>query len=393
MSIHERQAMNTQEQSHIHVKSYFASSVPDAMEVARTELGADALLLNSRVSPPEVRHLGAVEVVFGVYSENRPVEKATAGAPTPVAPAHVAPANVDELRKKMDQIHNLLIRSAGAQPARHHAVRLIEQVLIDAGLTPETAADIEEAVTLRLHRRPVLEISRARKTHEWEPDSVVQETVTEIESRLAVKPELGRITALVGPPGSGKTTTLVKLAVVEGLMKHRPVLLVSADAERIGGADQLRSYAAILGVPFEHVETSAALSQTIQNAPGSQLILIDTPGLSPALIASAGTDIAAFLTRRQDIDTHLVLTASMRSGDIEAAARRFEIFNPSALIFTRLDETESVGTIANEAIRSNKPISWLCAGQLIPEDIEAASKRRFASELVHQLPGVLRSAA
>jgi flagellar biosynthesis GTPase FlhF len=374
--------MTPAELSHIHVKSYFASNIPDAIETARHELGADALFLNSRPSPPEALHLGAFEVVFGVQAEPRPVD------PLPVAPI----AGVDDLRRTMDEIRTLLIRSSAIPSARDRS-RLVEQVLVDAGLPPSIAAQIEESVTMRLNRRPVLDISRARKVPEWEPDSIVQETIEEIESLFSVKPELGPITALVGPPGAGKTTTLVKLAVTEGLLKRRPVRLISADGAKIGAAEQLRSYAAILGVPFEHVETAAALGQALDNAVDGHLVLIDTPGLGPALFESAGMDLAAFLSRRQNIDTQLVLTATMRHTDMESAARRFEPFHPMGLIFTRLDETDSTGSIAGEAIRSGKPLTWVCGGQLIPEDIEPASMRRIAAALVHQLPALLRSAA
>lgn len=373
----------TQAEPYIRVKSYFASTVPDAIEAARNELGADALFLNSRASPPEALHLGAFEVVFGIHAEKRPAEPPTTSAEA---------TGIDELRRTMDEIRTLLVRSS-AIPSSRNRSRLVEQVLLDAGLPPATAAQIEESVTIRLNRRPVLEISRARKIHEWDPDSIVQETIEEIESLFTVKPELGRITALVGPPGTGKTTTLVKLAVTEGLLKRRPVRIISADAERIGAAEQLRSYAAILGVPFERVETPAALGQAVDNSPEGHLVLIDTPGLGPALFETVGMDLAMFLSRRQDIDTHLVLTATTRPVDIEGVAKRFEAFRPAGLIFTRLDETDSTGSIAGEAIRSSKPVTWICSGQLIPEDIEPASKRRIVGALVHQLPALLRSAA
>jgi len=96
-----------------------------------------------------------------------------------------------------------------------------------------------------------------------------------------VAPEIGRVTALIGPPGCGKTTTLVKLAVSQGLARGRAVRLISADTQRIGAAEQLRTYAAILGAPFEAVESAAALAQAIQSAPSSALVLIDTPVTAP----------------------------------------------------------------------------------------------------------------
>ena len=65
-------------------------------------------------------------------------------------------------------------------------------------------------------------------------------------------------------------------------MKGRPVRLISADAQRIAASEQLRIYAAILGVPFQSAETMAALGQAVDSAPANTLLLIDTPGLSPA---------------------------------------------------------------------------------------------------------------
>src|SRR6185437_14141346 len=113
-----------------------ASNVPDAIEAARAELGADALLLNSRPAPPEAAHLGALEVVFGVHASKRPAERQEERAAH--VPQTAAPAGVDDLRQKMDEIRSLLLRSAA--PSANHA-RIVEQVLLDAGLTPAIAGE------------------------------------------------------------------------------------------------------------------------------------------------------------------------------------------------------------------------------------------------------------
>src|SRR5579884_1104978 len=55
------------------IKSYFADSVQEAMELARLELGPEAMLVNSRKTDPELRHLGAYEVVFGMTSQSAEV--------------------------------------------------------------------------------------------------------------------------------------------------------------------------------------------------------------------------------------------------------------------------------------------------------------------------------
>lgn len=367
----------------LRVKSYFARAVQDAMEHARREMGPDALLLNSRPSPPEARHLGEFEVVFGSYPETRPAE----------VPAPAATGEVAGLRQQMDEIRNLLLRTGTPPATARPRQPLIERVLVDAGVDPALAAEIEESVSVRMSRRAVMEISRPRRLLDWDPDIVVQETEQEIGERFQIQNDLGRITALVGPPGVGKTTALVKLAVSCGIAAGRAVRLISTDTQRIGAAEQLRTYAAILGVPFQAVESVPALSQAIDSAPPGSMLLIDTPGFSPVLLNDLGVELASFLSRRQDIDTHLVLTASARQSNLENAVGRFEIFRPSRLIFTKLDETESFGTIFSLAARRVTPISFFCNGQLIPEDIQPASSSLLVEPLVRRLPDVLRAAA
>jgi flagellar biosynthesis protein FlhF len=376
-----------QESQQLHIKTYFAGSVQDAIEYAKSEMGAEALLLNSRPAPPEARHLGKYEVVFGCYPER----------PAPVAPSaphtHPAPPSpVDDLRERMDSILNLLMRGQSADSLRVRQPDLVHP-LTKAGVEAAIAAEIEDAVALRLNQRAGTNIPHPRKPSEWDPETVIGEASAEIEGRFEVAPSIGRITALVGPPGAGKTTTIVKLAVMQAIAKGGPVRLISTDTQRIGAVEQLRTYAAILGAPFQAVENTAALAQAIDAAPATAQILIDTPGLSPSVLSEVGMDLAAFLTRRQDIDTHLVLTATANQLVLEKAVQRFSACSPSRLIFTRLDEAESLGALFGLAIRSEKPLSFFCNGQLIPEDIEPASKRRVTEALVRHLPRPVKSAA
>jgi flagellar biosynthesis protein FlhF len=152
----------------------------------------------------------------------------------------------------------------------------------------------------------------------------------------------------------------------------------------------LRSYASILGVGFQALETPCALAQAIEEHRNKDLILIDTPGHGPHDMDSA-MDLARFLAGRRDIESHLVLTASMRSADLSRVVDRFEIFRPQKLLFTKLDETEAFGPILNEAARTGKPVSFLTAGQQIPEDLEPATKERILNLVLER--GVRREVA
>jgi len=370
--------------SRLFVKSYFAASVVEAMERARVELGADALLLNTREAPPEARHLGECEVVFGVRPQ---LAVAAIGA----SEATVDP--VADLRQRMKELRQRVRRLAPASDQKPERPTGLVEELSKAGVTPALAAEIDSAVQQRLRGRGVVQIGRPKSVPAWRTEDLVRETVAELESRFEVAPEIDRITALVGPPGAGKTSTLVKLAILRGLAAQRPVRLLSVDHYRIAAAEQLRTYATILSVPFSLAETTAALAQAIGAAPPEALILIDTPGYTAASIEESGQDLAAFLRGRRDIDTHLVLTASMRQADLQRTVDLFQAFRPAKLLFTRLDETDSTGTMFCEAARTGKPLSWLSTGQLIPEDIEPATKTRISTFLARELPQAFEAVA
>jgi flagellar biosynthesis protein FlhF len=387
---------NAAKSGNLYVKSFFAASVPAAMEQARRELGADALLLNSREAPAEARHLGEYEVVFGAWPELQfatPAAPVAAAAPPVTAPAPAAPAppsQAEEVQHRVHEIRQIVGRFRPAAPPRVSGELSVADTLIHSGVDTELAQDIERGVRRRLVKPSVLDIARP---HGAGSPEVQAATVSELASRVEVRPEIGRITALVGPTGSGKTTTLVKLAVSQCLRQGHPVRLISADNLRIGGAEQLRTYANILGVPFQAVESTVALAQAIDSTPANTWLLIDTPGFSAALLDDLGAELCTFLSRRQDIDTHVVLTASTDRAGRAHLTDRFSRFRPGKLIFTRLDEASSTATVFCEAARTRMPLSFLCHGQSVPEDLAPASKELIVDSLVRQLPLSLQAVA
>jgi flagellar biosynthesis protein FlhF len=206
--------------------------------------------------------------------------------------------------------------------------------------------------------------------------------IRELERRFTADSEVGspsgrRIVTLVGPPGAGKTTTLVKLAVACGLQRRLSVHIISMDNYRIAAGEQLRAYAGILGVGFQSLDTLAGLATALTEHRHKDLILIDTPGHSAKDIDVAG-DLANFLSTNAEIDTHLILSAAVKSVDLKRAVDRFQMFRPRKLLFTRLDETEVYGPILNESARTGLPVSFLCDGQQIPEDLQPATVQRLA---------------
>ena len=370
------------------LKSYFAESVEAAVAQASKELGPEAMLVYSREAPEEARYLGCYEVVFSVPSPARQAAESQSQA-KPQAPAEQPCGNggaeqpvferlskeVATLRKQMERMASSLARAhSSLHPGGMNAgpMREILDALLDSGIS----AELVQEVATRLQQRLEVEAAAAEPA---EPREILRRELAamfSVDARLGSQDGGPSIVALVGPPGSGKTTTLVKLAVAYGLKSRRPAQLLSMDMCRVGGAEQLRSYAAILGIGFQALETPLALAQALEEHRHKDLILIDTPGHSERDMDMA-EDLAFLLQSHSEVDTHLTLTASMKSADLERAADRYERFRPTKLLFTRLDETASLGTIFNESVRTGKPISFLANGQQIPEDLQPATKDRI----------------
>jgi flagellar biosynthesis protein FlhF len=392
------------------LKSYFAGTVEAAVEQARQELGPEAMLVDSRKAAPDAKHLGHYEVVFASLpsweaSGELPAHNGSAGYRngrsfgngTPAGstdPNHLLRQEFAKLQQEIEAMRRTIWRStlnpAGRLPPFARVAEALS-LLVEAEVDPQLAQEIATCLEARFTGDPLLpQPPKDRRSAVLcsEGHRAEDALVAELESRFSVDPTLGRqnhsshIVALVGPPGCGKTTTLVKLAVNCGLRGRRSVQILSVDTNRVAAAEQLRSYAAILGVGFQVLDTTRSLEQALEAHQHKDLIFIDTPGYSSADIDNAA-DLAPFLSSHLEIETHLVLAASTKSADLTHAVDRFEIFRPSKLLFTKVDETGTFGPVFSEAVRTGKPISFLTTGQQIPEDLEAATKDHIVDRLTH----------
>jgi len=382
------------------LKSYFSVSVGEAIERARQELGADAMLLNSRKLTSEQKHLGSYEVVFGVTGDFPPPKMTQAG--TPCTQASEAPGTdvlareMAEIRKQLETVTQSI---AGANfpgslnAPRRPELQEVHQRLLDADLSKPLADELIGAAELRAIGDPF-----DRQLSSPSMENIEKSLVAEIDRRLAVSPELGkrgadrRMVMLVGPPGAGKTTTLVKLAVKYGLSTRTPLRVLSTDTLRVGGAEQLASYARIIGIGFDAVHSTAGLRQMLEENRAKRLVLIDTPGFGPGDMEEA-EQLAGFAKSNPEIEVQLVLPAYSRLSSLEKWSKRFEIFRPSKLLFTHLDEIETTGGILEHAMKTGLPLSFLANGQGIPQDIEEAKKPRLTGWLSRSSKAATPSAA
>ena len=189
-----------------------------------------------------------------------------------------------------------------------------------------------------------------------------------------VRPSTGKTLMLVGPTGAGKTTTIAKLAANAALVENKSVRLVTLDNYRVGGIDQIRTFADLIGVPLLIAANPSALSSILADD-SYDLTLIDTAGRSPRDTAAI-EELAGALSQLPKIEVHLVIPAASSTAAIDELANRYRSLAPSRLLFTKLDEVERVPELATAPSRTRLSITWVTTGQAVPEDIEQPTSAR-----------------
>jgi flagellar biosynthesis protein FlhF len=185
------------------------------------------------------------------------------------------------------------------------------------------------------------------------------------------------IMAFVGPTGVGKTTSIAKLAARCTLQMKKKVTLITIDTYRIAAVEQLKTYAKIMDLPIYVCYSPEEMQKTISSSADSSLILIDTAGHSQTDMEQV-QDLCNYFGDQEDIEVLMVLSATTKSSDLKDISERFGGVGPKRLVFTKLDETTTYGSLLNVAVRTKLPIGYFTTGQNVPDDIETATPGKLA---------------
>ena len=243
--------------------------------------------------------------------------------------------------------------------------------------------DVDDKVIQDMVRKltgaEIMENKNSDKAHKI-LEKYLKKTVR-VASGITLLSDKPKIVALVGPTGVGKTTTLAKIAAKFVLESGVSAAIITADTYRISAVDQLKTYSDILGLPLEIVISSDALQQAIKKHSDKKLILIDTAGRSQFNDFQM-KELCDLLDVDADIEKHLVLSSTTKNRDAEEILTRFSACQPERVIFTKTDETSSLGILLNLLYKRKIALSYVTNGQSVPDDIIPASFAKLADMLL-----------
>ena len=376
------------------IKKFEAGTMSDALRMVKKEFGSEAVILSARSLHKENRMFGLLK---------KPGVEVTAATDSGGFQANTAvAANGDSIEARRPEVQRGV---SGFRHERGHAV----------GRFPDRSRGGYASV--RGYGSPVVEdgadewsaLLRRLQPQELET-SVMSQLIDSLKRRFSsgypsgpdelergmdvALSEVGircepftfgggdaRIAALVGPTGVGKTTTIAKLAATHSLRTGRDTALISLDHHRIGGIDQLRIYADIIGIPLFVARDNKSLRAALNECRDVPLVLIDTPGMSQKNTMEL-RQLRKALERVENLEVHLVLSSTTKDSHMRDVIQRFGILRYDKLMFTKLDEGTSFGTIVNQLVRTGVPVSHFLVGQHVPEDIRDGHTSLLASLLL-----------
>jgi flagellar biosynthesis protein FlhF len=197
-----------------------------------------------------------------------------------------------------------------------------------------------------------------------------------------------RIVALVGPTGVGKTTTIAKLAARAALVEHKHVVILTLDNYRVGGEEQMRTFADLIGAPMVAVANPEEILPAIAAHKDAHRIFIDTAGRSPR-DSQPIAELARAFSPVRELEVHLAVPAATSAAVLDGIFRRYQEIGLDHILFTKLDEADDLSELVRAPARLSTTVSHLATGQRVPEDLEDASDERLLALAQGGLPSAV----
>ena len=178
----------------------------------------------------------------------------------------------------------------------------------------------------------------------------------------------------IGSAGSGKTSTISKLATDMKKRINKDILFISI---RGNSVEKLKKTSDLIGATVRTVTTQQELREIIDKHGEASHIFIDTPAIS-ILDDNTLMILKGYIDEIPNLETHLVVSATTRYVDIINIIKKVTFFPIDRLLFTKIDETNLYGTLFSVAMETQIPLSCITDGHDIPEDISPVTAEMVA---------------
>ena len=192
-----------------------------------------------------------------------------------------------------------------------------------------------------------------------------------------------KIIFFIGPTGVGKTTTIAKLAANYNLEKGLNVGLISADTYRIAAVEQLKVYSDILNIPLEVIYSPDEIHDAISCLDNRDIIMVDTAGRSHKNHEHI-KELELLLDEVKNKGVYLVISSTTKNSDLKDILNTYAFLKDYKIIFTKLDEVSTYGSILNIAMTEPESLSYITTGQSVPDDIEVVTSNKILDMLLKE---------
>ncbi|RJR40849.1 MAG: flagellar biosynthesis protein FlhF [Deltaproteobacteria bacterium] len=372
------------------LKTFTARDLKEALSQVKKEMGPEAVILSTQsrwVKEPRAGkgHQPGVEVTAAVDLEAFPGNgngngNGDADLKGDLFPPFRTP--VSQIQEDLDEVKDLLrqwMRHNGPPSwlRQHKELAMFYRFLSRTGLDErflQRWLDNVQSLLAQSGERPLTlkEVAIRYLMHAFE-----------VVDPWKAKEGAPRFWTFIGPTGVGKTTTIAKLAAKFGLFEKLKVGLISMDNQRLGAHNQLAAYGRITGQPLLVVHQRQDLLEAMDKMADLDLVLIDTAGRSP-YAPHLQEELHHQLGDVPALEHHLVLSAAVKDCNLAKAIKRFSVLPISSYIIAKVDETSDFSGVFNQLCRQQVPVSYITAGQQVPEDIELSSRRRVTELLLQR---------
>lgn len=342
------------------VKKYVVEDMQKAFVMIKEDLGKDAVILSQQ----KVRKKG----IKGFIS--KPVYEVIAAADDKENTKRFGDElSLKKLEYKINQLQDMLKYNTKIddKPENEHGDI---QILRENGVSDDVIKLLKQNINFEDDETYVREINDFFVNLIGQPDLI------ELKSRPTT-------ILFIGPTGVGKTTTIAKIAANLVLKQRLSVALVTMDTYRIAAVEQLKRYGDILGISTTVINSPLEYPSAIKNLKNHDVILIDTAGRNHKNEYQLN-EVKSLLKIHKMSKVYLVLSLTSKDRDLVDIVNRYSFIEDFALLFTKLDETETIGGIINVCYTTRKKISYVTTGQRVPDDITVFDPEQYVKELLRR---------